>query len=326
MIFACFDQKTLEPVEITHSNRASLKQAIWVDLICPTPDEEKCIEEIFNLDVPTREEMREIEISSRLYKNEKSLVMTATMLAQSDTNEPKYDAVTFVLTDTQLITIRYIDPQAFKLFILRLQKLDKAHLTPSELLIELLDSTVDRIADILESIGHRLDDYSKTIFRPEYEARRMATKLDYHELMQRIGLNGEINTKARESLVTFNRLITFLGQNSASKFNTDTQLRLMTLTKDINSLSDHANFLSTNVTFLLDATLGMVNIEQNQIIKIFSVAAVIFLPPTLIASIYGMNFQMMPELSWQWGYSFALGLMAISAWLPYKFFKHKKWL
>lgn len=144
--------------------------------------------------------------------------------------------------------------------------------------------------------------------------------------MQQMGVNGDLNTKARESLVTFNRLITFFNQTANARIDAEGQLRLASLSKDIASLSDHANFVSNKVNFLLDATLGLVNIEQNNIIKIFSVAAVIFLPPTLIASIYGMNFQFVPALTWKWGYAFSLVLMALSSWLPYKYFKYKKWL
>jgi magnesium transporter len=141
-----------------------------------------------------------------------------------------------------------------------------------------------------------------------------------------MGANADLNTKVCESLVTFNRLIPFFSQMAGSRINDERLQRLGTLGKDINSLSDHAIFLSSKVNFLLDATLGMVNIEQNNIIKIFSVAAVIFLPPTLVASIYGMNFHIMPELEWHYGYVYALGMILLAAWLPYKYFKHKKWL
>jgi magnesium transporter len=324
MIIAYLNKTSLTPTEINADNLALLSDAIWIDLLTPTPAEEKQVETYLNLDVPTRDEMREIELSSRLYKDDGNLFMTASMIAQSDSNDPKLDAVTFLLTPKQLITIRYIEPQAFQLFIAHLRKLDEAHCDPAILLIELLDATTDRLADILELVAHQLDEQSKTIFRPQ--VGDTAPKLDYREILLRIGANGELNTKARECLISFNRLTTFYGQSIGTKIDGEGQIRLTTLSKDINALSDHANFISTKVNFLLDATLGMVNIEQNNIIKIFSVAAVIFLPPTLIASMYGMNFHVMPELSWKWGYPFAISLMLISSWLPYTFFKRKKWL
>jgi magnesium transporter len=323
MIIAYLIQKTLIPQAITVENMALLKGAVWIDVIAPSKIEEIQVEECLGFEIPTRAEMVEIELSSRLYKDNGAIFMTATMIAQSDSVDPKFDPVTFVLTPERLITIRYIEPQSFKLFTSQLHKLGLTHCDASTLLVELLDATIDRLADILELVGHRLDDYSKAIFRAPNDREE---RLNYQELMQQIGIDGDLNTKARESLVTFNRLITFFGQTSGSKIDNEGQLRLVTLSKDIAALSDHANFLSGKINFLLDATLGMVSIEQNNIIKIFSVAAVIFLPPTLIASIYGMNFKFMPELSWRWGYLSAIGLMLLSSWLPYKFFKHRKWL
>jgi magnesium transporter len=323
MLLAYLNQKKFEPHEVTRENQISLKEALWIDLLSPSKEEETLVEQGLGLDIPTHEEMAEIEISSRLYKENGTTFMTATMLAQSDSPDPKLGPVTFVLTQQQLITIRYIEPQAFILASSHLRKLDTLPNEASTLFIELLDATIDRLADILELVGHRLDDYSKTIFRP---LNNTMAKLDYRHLMQQIGANGDLNTKARESLATFNRLITFFAQTAGARLDNEEQLRLATLSKDINSISDHAHFLSTKINFLLDATLGLVSIEQNNIIKIFSVAAVIFLPPTLVASIYGMNFHFMPELSWKYGYLLAISMILFAAWVPYKYFKHRKWL
>lgn len=324
MILAYLKRQKLESLEITFENQALLKEALWIDVLSPSKSEEALLEKCLRLNIPTREEMREIELSSRLYKNKDILFMTATMVAQSESPDPKLDSVTFVLTPQQLITIRYIEPLAFQLFNSQLQKLDATHLTAATLLIELLDVTVDRLADILELVGRRLDEYSKILFK--LQINNIPAKLNYQKLMQQIGINGDLNTKAYESLVMFNRLITFFGQNAGASVDQKEHLRLTIFSKDIVALSEHGNFLSNKVNFLLDATLGMVSIEQNNIIKIVSVAAAIFLPPTLIASIYGMNFHFMPELSWKWGYLIALGLIALSAWLPYQLFKFKKWI
>ncbi len=301
------------------------KTAVWVDLLCPTKLEEKLVEKKLKIGIPTREEMREIEVSSRLYKENGNLFMTGTMLAQADSAEPKFDAISFVLTKHQLITIRYIEPQCFRLFTAQLQRQGTIYTEPSAVLIDLLDANVDRLADILEVVGHRLDEYSKTIFRPQDDTST-SEKLDHQQLLQQTGANGDLNSKSRESLLSFSRLISYFTQAMSAKLDAEANLRLISLSRDIASLIDHGNFLSNKVNFLLDATLGMVSIEQNKIIKIFSVAAVIFLPPTLIASIFGMNFHFMPELSWKGGYYLAIVLMILSAWLPYKFFKRKKWL
>jgi magnesium transporter len=267
MIFACLNQETLTIHEITTHDQHSLKQAVWIDLVTPSKDEEHLIEECIGSEIPTRDEMVEIELSSRLYREGDTLYMTATMIAHSESEEPKFDPVTFVLTPRQLITIRYIDPQSFKLMISHLKKVDANHRDAISLLIELLDASIDRLADILELVGRHLDEYSKAIFHTHKDSEE---KLDYQKLMQTIGSNGDLHTKTRESLMSFSRLIAYLSQAYSSKIDDEVQQRLAILTKDISSLTDHANFLSTKVNFLLDATLGMVNIEQNNIIMVLT--------------------------------------------------------
>lgn len=318
MISVCYLKGRLLFEQINTQNEHLLQQALWIDLVNPTNEEEKLLETSLHLNIPTREEMREIELSSRLYKENELLFMTATMVAHSNSTTPHQDAVTFLLTPTQLITIRYIEPQAFKLFASMVAKLQIDN--PRSFLTELLDATIDRLADILEIISHQLELFSKDIFQLSHSS------INYHHVLQQLGMNGELNSKIVESLVSFKRLISFFDQSMEQKHDMKDHLRLMTLSKDLYALNDHANFLSNKISFLLEATLGMVQIEQNAIIKIFSVAAVIFLPPTLIASVYGMNFTFMPELSWKYGYVFAIGFMLFSSWLPYKYFKYRKWL
>lgn len=310
---------------LTNDNEALIKEALWIDLLAPTAEEESLIEEYLAIDVPTKKEMEEIEPSNRLYKEDNILFMTATMLAKSESPEPTTDAVTFILTKDQLLTVRYIEPHSFELFKMRLSRLRKPRYTAAKLLISLLSATVDRMADILEAVSHRLDRYSIQIFHAPSEDANAAPQ-DYKTLLQNIGANGDLGTKTRECLTSFNRLVYFLSQSMGITFKQELQSRIGIITKDIEALSDHANFIASKVGFLLNATMGMINIEQNNIIKIFSVAAVIFLPPTLIASIYGMNFHAMPELSWSIGYPLAIMLMLISAWLPFSYFKRRKWL
>jgi magnesium transporter len=323
MIIAFLASNGYEPQVITPENQAILKEAVWIDLLSPSKEEELQVEVCSGINIPTREEMVEIELSSRLYKENDALFMTSTMIAQSDSPDPAFDSVTFILTSNQLITLRYIEPQSFTLVAAHLKKFNGMNNDPTVVLIKLLDGTIDRLADMLELIGHRLDEYSKKIFRPDKNSK---VSMDYRHIMQQIGGNGDLNAKARESLVTFDRLMTFFVQIAGSRIDDERKLRMISLSKDIASLTDHSNFLSIKINFVLDGALGMVNIEQNNIIKIFSVAAVIFLPPTLVASIYGMNFHFMPELSWKYGYLLAIGFILVAAWLPYKYFKYRKWL
>lgn len=325
MITAYLSKDKLQAHNITKDNLSLLKEAVWIDVLSPIKEEEAQLNQYLGFNIPTREEMLEIEISSRLYKTKDALFMTASMIAQSESLDPKQDAVTFVFTKDRLITVRYIEPQAFKLFVNLLNQYDAIQQDPAALLTELLDATIDRLADILETVGHRLEGFSKMIFRSNHNDSD-SPKPDYQFLIQQVGINADLNTKIRECLVTLSRLIPFFTQSASDLIDSENQKRLKSLSRDIAALSDHATFISAKVNFLLDATLGMINIEQNAIIKIFSVAAVIFLPPTLIASIYGMNFESMPELSYKWGYLFAIALMLLSALIPYKFFKWKKWL
>jgi magnesium transporter len=192
-------------------------------------------------------------------------------------------------------------------------------------LVDLLDAIIDRAADILERIGADVDRISQRIF----ERRTVAphTLRTYRAILKEIGKNGDLNSKVRESLVSVGRLVLFLANEAEGlKLQKEQRSLLKSMARDVSSLTDHASFLANKVTFLLDAILGMVNLEQSNVIKIFSVAAVVLLPPTMVASIYGMNFRHMPELGWTYGYPLALVLMLAAAVLPYAFFKWKKWL
>jgi magnesium transporter len=300
------------------------EKTVWIDLLNLTPEQEKNVARFLSIDLPTREEMHEIEVSSRLYTEHGALYMTATMVTKSDTPDPETHAATFILSDERLITMRYTDPQTFQLFSSRIERLPTSQLSGSFLLIELIDAIIDRMADILERIGQNADGLTRRVFRNSH-VQESKEKANYQEVLEQIGYNGDLVSKTRESLVTINRMISYAHQSGKIKLSENVN-RLSTLAKDIASLSDHASFLSSKLNFLLDATLGMINIEQNNIIKIFSVAAVMFLPPTLIASVYGMNFDVMPELHWKYGHALALMMMFLSSWLPYKYFKRKKWL
>lgn len=317
------ENASLQSYKISEKNTSLLKKALWIDLLRPTTEEDRWVESALSLDIPTRDDMREIEISSRLYKENNALFMTASMLAHSESKEPLLDAVSFILTKSQLVTIRYFDFHAFKLFASRIHKKEIIEDNSQDLLVELMESTVDRIADILERVGGVIDMHSQIIFRPNEKSKN---KIDFQHVLQEIGANGDLSAKVRESLITFSRLISYFKQNEKNRIDVSYESQMSTLIADVQALSDHVGFLSNQVNFLLNATLGMINIKQTNIIKMLSVAAVIFLPPTVIASIYGMNFKFMPELEWHYGFPFAVSAMLLSAFLPYQFFKWKKWM
>ena len=299
------------------------EDAVWIDLVSPTITEDKLVERRLGIAVPTREEMQEIEVSSRLYVENGARYMTATLMCQSDSDSPRTTVVTFILAAHRLVTVRYEEPKPFQIVGNKLARQCPDKVTGEIVLVDLLDAIVDRAADILERIGMDVDTVSHDIFEPESERN----SAHYKAILTSIGRRGDLTSKVRESLVSIGRLLLFLANEAEGmRWSKDTRALLNSMQRDVQSLSDHATYLTNKITFLLDAIVGVVTIEQNNIIKIFSVAAVALLPPTLIASIYGMNFKHMPELDWQYGYPLAIALMVGGAVLPYLFFKWKKWL
>ncbi|MCX7683946.1 MAG: magnesium transporter CorA family protein [Acetobacteraceae bacterium] len=300
---------------------------VWYDLRDPTAEERAAVEAALGLSLPTREEMGEIEISSRLYQEDGGEFMTVTGLAGLDTDEPVKDPITFILKGDVLVTIRHANPRPFDQFLARAQKPGgpPAH-TGEQVMLGILEAMIDRLADALEVAGSEVDALSREIFRKRDARRRETHTLE--ALIERIGRKGDLLTLARESLVSIARMATYHAalETEGRKPGKDARARVKVIQRDVASLSDHATFLSQKINFMLDATLGLINLEQAKTIKIFSVAAVIFLPPTLVASVYGMNFEHMPELQWQLGYPWALGLMLASAVVPYLFFKKRGWL
>jgi magnesium transporter len=297
--------------------------AVWLDMLNPTLEERRKVDKSLGLEMPTRADMEEIEISSRLYQEDSTLFMTAMVMAQTDTDVPTADAVTFVLTADRLVTIRYIDPQPFRTYALRCER-SVVNATRGEIvLMQLLDAIVDRMADILEKTGADVEMTSAEIFAPMV---KKTGNRDFQSILRRLGQKHGLTSKMRESLLTIARMLTFLTQAIDNKHNKDTRAHVKTLVRDVQSLQDHASFVATKVSYLQDGTLGLINNEQNNIIKIMSVAAMVFLPPTLFASIWGMNFHYIPELDWRWGYPVSIVVMIVSAVLPYVYFKRRGWL
>ncbi len=317
----------LVPTDFDPATGTQLAGAVWYSLTDPTREEDKFVESCLGIDIPTRREMQDIEPSARLYSEDGAEFMTITALIDSETDQPVKTPITFVLRNDQLVTVRYADPKPFRLYERLVSRPTPGEVGGERVMIGLLESFIDRLAQLLENTGDGIDQISREVFGNKATKPTRKTR-DLQSLIERIGKKGDVLTLARESLVSISRLVSF-HQSSGSEDQKATRERkqdLKVLLRDAAALSDHAAFLSDKITFLLDATLGLINLEQNQIIKIFSVAAVVFLPPTLVASIYGMNFDFMPELQWAGGYPFALGLMVISAIVPYAFFKRSGWL
>lgn len=304
--------------------------AVWLDVVQPAPEERSKVEALYGLTLPTPEEVREIEPSDRLYSEGTARFMTATILVHADAPLPQRASITFILTARALITLRYVEPRPVATYAQKLLRGQEGCTCGEEALVGLLESFIDRIADILQKVGQDLDLVSQVIFAEgpatlgPHRARR-----DLQGVIRSLGRNDDLVSTIRESLLSLTRVISFLTATlniTGDKTLKDVRTRLKSARNDIVSLNEHAAFESHTINFQLDATLGVINIEQNSIIKIFSVVAVIFLPPTLVASVYGMNFDLMPELHWPHGYLLALGLMVVSAVVPLIYFRRKGWL
>jgi len=300
---------------------------IWIDLMQPTLQEERLVEQLIGVELPTREEMQEIEASSRLYREGDVLFMTANFLHGADTGEVGSTPITFVLTTHCLVTIRHATPKAFGVFAARAAKNPSLASTADGVMLGLFEQVVDRLADILERIGADMDRTSQAAFRAA-RSKEVASKKEQalKEALIALGTVGEITARTSDTLLGLSRILAFIAAESDSCIRRENKGRIKTLARDVRSLMDHGKFLNDKATFLLDAVLGIINIEQSAIIKTFSVVAVVFLPPTLVASIYGMNFEVMPELQWTLGYPLALGLMVFSAVAPLWSFRRKGWL
>jgi magnesium transporter len=302
-----------------------IRDALWIDLLNPSKEEERLVEQQVGLLLPTREEMAEIETSSRLYQESGAHFMTATVVYHTETPNPQTTPITFILADSQLVTVRYAEPKAFQLFLGRAAKGDTDCDTPLSIMLGILEAIIDRESDLIERLQAETDRIAQTIFDIRGGSATRTRRFDV--ILKKIGREGEMASKTRESLLSLWRLLTYLGQVAQNRKDPKTiRERIKMETRDVQSLADHLTYLNARINFLLDASLGLVSIEQNQIIKLFSVAAVALLPPTLVASIYGMNFRHMPELEWTWGYPFALLIMLLSALVPFLYFRRKGWL
>jgi len=304
------------------------EEAVWLDLLEPTLEEERLVEQRLGLDIPTREEMRDIESSSRLYEEAGALYLTATIVTKLDSTQPENTQITFILAGQRLVTNRYVDPLPMRRFVAYTDRHPQANTSAQAVFAGLLESIVERIADVIERVGGDMDNASAEIFAhravPGSKQRR-GSQRDFRKVLERIGQCGELIAKARESLASLSRLLAFVQQSPVA-MPQDVRNRMRTLSKDVVAMSDHASFLSTNLNFILDATLGMINIDQNNILKIFSVVTVFLLPPSVIGAVFGMNFVHIPTLQEPWGFYGALLLMALSAILPYLWFRKKGWL
>lgn len=301
---------------------APLASALWIDLYRPQPAQVEAVAAL-GVEVPTLADMEEIEISARLYRENGVDYMTVVLPGMSETKEPMTGPATFILSPERLVTVRHHVPRPFETYPTRADKTGPGCSTPDAVFLSLIEEIVGRLADLLEGSGRALDGVAREVYG-EGGPPAAATLQD---ALRRTGREGEAVARVRQSLLTVERAVSWYGQTlTDGQRGNERKATVKGLMRDIHALEVHSDHLNSRVQMATDATLGMINLSQNQTIKIVSVVAVVFLPPTVIASAYGMNFEVMPELGWTWGYPMALGLMLASAVGTYLFFRWRKWL
>jgi magnesium transporter len=306
--------------------RASLSDGTWIDMIEPTDAERSAFETAFGLAVPTQEELGEIEATSRLQFEHDALYMTAPLIFAA-ANEPWIPSPSgFVLTKRVLLTVRSCKSFSFDAVIKELGKSEK--FDPGLAYTRILEELVDHMADLLEASGKDLDDASHLIFAQDGPKR---SKLSHEtsilrQLMIRTGRTSERMARIHYSLVCLDRMAKFTIERCREWIAQDLARRLQSVSSDIASLVQYAEGLVSRVQLLQDAATGIINIDQNEVMKVLTIASVVGIPPVLVVGIYGMNFKNMPELDWTYGYPYALGLVLITALLPLIWFKWKDWI
>jgi magnesium transporter len=299
-----------------------LTEAVWIDLWRPQPEQVARVAAM-GIDVPTFEDMEEIEISNRIYREDGRDYMTIVLPGQLPDGGRVAWPVTFILDAKRLVTVRHHAPRPFETFGSRAERSTAGCGTPTRLFLGLVEEIISRLADLLEMAGKGLDASASKAFAGEGSV----SGEDLQETLKTIGREGEAISQIRLALLTIERMLVVFGvwveEMPGEKSQRTTVKGLL---RDVQALEVHADFLSGRLQLVGDTTLGLINLEQNKTVRIVSVVAALFLPPTLIASAYGMNFDHMPELAWPWAYPAALGLMVASAAATWAYFKWRGWL
>jgi magnesium transporter len=297
-------------------NDAQLQNVIWLDMLTPTISEVRAIEKLFNMEFPTKQESEEIEISSRYWEEGNRIEINSYFLVNNDEN-PYNETVSFMLQDKLLISIRYKTLKSFDEFTGKLLVSHKDLKDGFDIFTKIIDIRIDADADTIEGLAREITKVRRQVFADTVNE-------EDEEILEKISVFEDLNMKIRENVTDKQRILTSLLKSS--KFPEILKNEITIMLKDVRSLIEHTDFNFERLDYLQNIFLGTLSIEQNKVIKIFTIVNVIFLPPTLIASIYGMNFKIMPELSWQYGYALSIVLMILSAVTPILVFKKKGWI
>ncbi|NGZ86686.1 magnesium/cobalt transporter CorA [Duganella aceris] len=307
--------------QVPIDSRADLEQVepVWVDLTDPTDDERAWVKTIYGVTLPGEDEVKDIEASARYYEAENGdLHLRTDFLLEEEDGPSRIVTVAFILARKMLFSVHTDDLPVFRLVRMRARSRPGSIADYMDVLLDLYATDAEYSADALEGIYQNLEEVSSRVLQEEF------TDTDAAATLNAIAHEEDLNGRIRRNMMDTRRAVSFLMRGRL--LNSEQFEEARQILRDIESLDGHTSFLFDKINFLMDATVGFININQNKIIKIFSVASVAFLPPTLIASIYGMNFKWLPELEWQAGYPFALALMVTSAIAPFLYFRHRGWL
>ncbi len=295
---------------------------LWIDLLNPSEEDRRRAAETCGLRLPTREDLSEIESSSRHFQENDAVYLSAALVKVGD-GEPRLTPVGFILSRRHLITVRFEALKAFDTAAKRMREHQPA--SPLDAFTVLIEEVIDRKADVLEEVGAELERLSQAVFHRTVPKRRTRAGDEMREVLVKVGQAGDQLSKMRSSLLTTGRILAYVFDEQAGRSDDDLRRRLASARDDVGSLTSYSETLQGKVAFLLDAVLGFINIDQNDVIKVLTVVSVVGVPPTFVASMYGMNFKNMPELNWHLGYPYALALIFLSAVLPLAWFKTRGW-
>lgn len=305
---------------------AASARPVWIDLLDPTEEERARVERDFGIRVPSRAELEEIESSSRVRVEREHLYLSMPLPVEDDRAAPSPVPLGFILSPALLVTVRFSDVRAFGKVSARFKE-GEPPADSQAAFTALAEAMVDFGADALERASGELATVSRLVFThtrtPARRPKRLNRRL--RQILTSVGAIGDTLSHIRESLLGLARIVPFVCETAREWLHPDNHGRLQTVRSDLASLADFELHLSSKTQFLLDAVLGLINIEQNDTFKVLTIVSVVGIPPTLIASMYGMNFHDMPELTWRWGYEYGLGVIALSTLVPIVWFKWRGW-
>jgi magnesium transporter len=305
-----------EDLQADENTKVALANALWIDAREPSDEEREELNTFLRAELPESDDVEEIEFSARYFQDGAGIHVHSLFLAPGESGRHSTATVAFILQDKRLITLREEDIADFRLLRMRTRAGQVQVASPSELLVTMFEQKVENLADALEDIHRKLEDVSRMVLEDN--------DAELEDAIDQLAKLEDSNGKIRLCLMDTQRSISFIQKHIRDSL--ELQETTREIKRDVDTLMSHTAFLFDKINFLMDSTQGFINIEQNQIIKIFSIAAMVFLPPTVVASMYGMNFKIIPFSDWPYGFELALAMMVLSAVLPYWYFKRKDWL